>query len=357
MDPISQGVVGAAAAQLAPAHMKPQRAWLYGALGGMAADLDVLIRSTSDPLLQLEYHRHFTHGLAFAPLGGAIVALPFLWTRTAGKIHRRPDALMVLLSCIIGYVTHGLLDLCTSYGTVVLWPFTDKRFALDWISIVDPIFTLPLCAGVLLTQRRAQKRFLLMALCLSFGYLCLGAFQHGRAVDAQQQLMAHRSLESIHGRVMPSLASIRTWRSVSKYVDKNGETRLIADLVQTPLFGETRVIEGSTIRALEVQAEPVLVEREQIRRDIERFQFFSDGLLARVPTEPTLIGDMRYSIEPAAFQPLWGLRIDESSKGPILSFIRRDAQQDPNKLLQRVWNQPLGVPLSELISSDPLVTP
>ena len=47
-------------------------ALLVGGLAAMAPDLDVLIRSTEYPLLNLKYHRHFTHALAFAPLARII---------------------------------------------------------------------------------------------------------------------------------------------------------------------------------------------------------------------------------------------------------------------------------------------
>ena len=47
----------------------------------MAADLDVLMQSSNDPILFLEYHRQFTHSLFFIPIGSLIVALfisPFM---------------------------------------------------------------------------------------------------------------------------------------------------------------------------------------------------------------------------------------------------------------------------------------
>ena len=60
MDPVSQAVLGSAAAQsLSKKHIVS--AGILGCLGGMAPDLDVLIRSSTDPLLFLQYHRHFTH--------------------------------------------------------------------------------------------------------------------------------------------------------------------------------------------------------------------------------------------------------------------------------------------------------
>jgi len=45
------------------------KACVIGALAGMAPDLDILIRSSSDPLLKLEFHRHFSHSLFFIPVG------------------------------------------------------------------------------------------------------------------------------------------------------------------------------------------------------------------------------------------------------------------------------------------------
>ena len=69
MDPITQGVVGAAASQLVSRRTEKIAAGVIGFLSGMAADLDVLISSSTDPLLFLEFHRHFTHSLIFIPLG------------------------------------------------------------------------------------------------------------------------------------------------------------------------------------------------------------------------------------------------------------------------------------------------
>jgi len=47
---------------------------------GLLADSDVLIHSSSDPLLTIEYHRHFTHSVFFVPIGvllAAAVLFPF----------------------------------------------------------------------------------------------------------------------------------------------------------------------------------------------------------------------------------------------------------------------------------------
>ena len=71
MDPLSQASIGAAAAQALSRRTNLRTALWVGALGGFLPDADILIRSSEDPLLSLEYHRHFTHALVFIPLVAA----------------------------------------------------------------------------------------------------------------------------------------------------------------------------------------------------------------------------------------------------------------------------------------------
>ena len=145
MDPVSQGVLGASVPGAVSNKKHVVAACLFGALAGMAPDVDSLIRSDTDPLLYLEFHRQFTHSLFFIPLGSLICAgaLYYLLARRWQISFK-----LTWLFCFLGYATHGLLDACTSYGTQLLWPFSNERFSFNTISIVDPLFTLPLLALV-----------------------------------------------------------------------------------------------------------------------------------------------------------------------------------------------------------------
>ena len=114
MDPLSQGTVGAAFAQSAANKKNIAKIGVVGFLAGLAPDLDVFIRSSTDPLLFLEYHRQFTHSLFFIPLGALIVsALIFPIVRKSLSFKA------TYVASFLGYATHGLLDACTSYGTLL----------------------------------------------------------------------------------------------------------------------------------------------------------------------------------------------------------------------------------------------
>ena len=109
MDPLTQTALGMIAAQSIARRDQLGRAALAGAIGGALPDADMLIRSSADPLMALEFHRHFTHSLAFIPIGALLAAL-LAWAISL----RRFKVAELYRYALIGYATHGLLDACTS---------------------------------------------------------------------------------------------------------------------------------------------------------------------------------------------------------------------------------------------------
>ena len=91
MDPLTQGTVGAAFSQSSADKKNIPKISVIGFLAGLAPDLDVLIQSSTDPILFLEYHRQFTHSLFFIhPLRY------FLLTRSLFSTH--PPVTIFLLT-------------------------------------------------------------------------------------------------------------------------------------------------------------------------------------------------------------------------------------------------------------------
>ena len=138
MDPISQGAIGALAAQASVRHKNLAKVTLVGCLAGLAPDLDVLIQSREDPILFLEYHRQFTHSLLFIPFGSLLVAITLL-----GFLKDSLNFKTIYLASFLGFATHGLLDACTTYGTMLLWPFSNARIAWNNVSVSYTHLTLP----------------------------------------------------------------------------------------------------------------------------------------------------------------------------------------------------------------------
>ena len=75
MDPLSQGLLGASLAGAISKSKNLKKALFCGFVSGLAPDLDVFIKSSTDPLLSLQYHRHFSHSIFFSPVGSFLVSL------------------------------------------------------------------------------------------------------------------------------------------------------------------------------------------------------------------------------------------------------------------------------------------
>jgi len=303
MDPITQGTLGATL----PAAVAPRReagiAAVLGCLGGMAPDLDVLLRSAEDPLLFLEYHRHFTHALIFIPVGGLICALVLqgLFSR-----HYLPFS-RTLMYCTLGYATHALLDACTTYGTQLLWPFSDARFAWNTVSVVDPLFTVPLLTLVVLAALRKRPRFAVAGLVWAISYLAVGLVQRDRAVEVGYEVAAARGHTPLRLEAKPSFGNIVVWKVVYET-----DQSYYVDAVRAGL--SSTIYRGEQVAKLDVARDfPWLDPESQQARDIERFRWFSNDYLARDPLHPNRIIDVRYSMIPNQVNALWSIELTPSA--------------------------------------------
>lgn len=309
MDPVTQGALGAAATLALLARRVPLSAAKLagmGALGGMAADLDVLIRSDSDPLLAIEFHRHFTHSLAFIPIGGSCAALPWLASR-----ELRPNWRFVLLASTIGYATHAVLDACTTYGTLLFWPFSDLRVSLSFISVVDLTFTLPLLGAVIASAVRGTARWACLGLLWAACVMGLGVVQQLRAERLQHAIARQRGHTIERGAVFPTITNTVAWRSVYR-----SGSRYYVDKLRVVPLGETCVTPGTSVPVLENPLDdPERAGRMHptSRRAERLFRWFSANWVALDPEDPSVVGDLRYSFSPGEALPIWGVRIDEAS--------------------------------------------
>ena len=331
MDPLSQGVLGAIYPQ---AIVKDKRqivpATIIGFLSGILPDIDSFIRFPSDPLATLEYHRHFTHSLAFIPLG-ALIAAGLLYLYFKGKLSFR----QIYLFSFLGYATHGLLDACTSYGTQLFIPFSNTRVALDIISIIDPTFTLPILALMLLAVKKKSAKFARIAIVYSLVYLSLGFIQERRARDFVQEVATSRGHTPSEITVKPTIANLLVWKMIYRHNDD-----YYVDAVRI-LFDKI-LYAGEAAPKLNLNRDfPWLKEDDEQHRDVSRFASFSAGYLSVHPEFPDVIGDIRYSMEPNRVQPLWGIRLNSNLRNQHVPF--ETFRKAPKERIQRLWKMILGL--------------
>ncbi|MGB0696835.1 MAG: metal-dependent hydrolase [Rhodospirillaceae bacterium] len=338
MDLITQGVFGAVVGQAGFRAKLGRRAVVVGLAAGLLPDMDFLIGTLFGDFAYWRHHRGMTHSLLFAPLVAPLMA----WVCAASENHwrkwrKRNDDIMDAEAlkerrriwwCLWFFVliSHPFLDLFTSYGTQLLYPLSDHRFAIDALPIVDPVYTLPLIvvmiAGLLPTRWvsavKAQKAAIGVVFFAAL-YTLFGWQMENRAIRAAETLLPPEvPVRAIHA--YPTLFQ-PYWRRVVAYgVDgQSWETHLSAVTRPDSLPAEAWVYR----RSVPEDHPAVSAVMETWRGFV--FHWFVDGrALWRVtPAEPGAEGpwqveglDLRYWAE-GADQSFWGLEATVLADGTV----------------------------------------
>ena len=136
MDPPSHALAGALLGRALPAAKRGPAATLTVTVAAVLPDADVFFQPfVRGPFPLLSVHRGFTHSLLGVAVMAPLVAL-VLWRTGRDNNYWRLTALAAL-----GQLSHIFLDLCTSWGTMVFYPFSRARVAWDVLFIIDFAFS------------------------------------------------------------------------------------------------------------------------------------------------------------------------------------------------------------------------
>jgi inner membrane protein len=149
MDSVSQAALGAAIGEALLGKKLGNKGALLGAAVATIPDLDVLLLPFYSDLERISVHRGYSHSLVFLFI--EVLLLTVIFTRT--KWLKDISIKRLFLFNALALFTHVLLDTFTTYGTQLFLPFSDYRAGFDSINIVDPIYTLPLLLGLLLSLK------------------------------------------------------------------------------------------------------------------------------------------------------------------------------------------------------------
>jgi inner membrane protein len=319
LDPLTQGLLGGALALSAANKKESRLATAIGFTAALPADADILIGASNDPLLNIEFHRHFTHSLIFIPIGALIIA-SILWL----LLRKRIGFKSIYFYALLGYATSGLLDACTSYGTHLLWPFSDERIAWSIIAVIDPVFTLVLLIALILGFKYYTPGSARVGLALAGIYLLLGLLQHQNALEFARELAAQRGHDAQRILVKPTLANLILWRSVYQ----SGDVFYVDAIRVGP--GSNRFYTGGSARMFVPERDlPNLPQDSVLARDIERFYRLSNDFVAPDPGRDNVLIDIRYSMLPTSVTPMWGIDINLASPTEHAKFrVYRDRSKN-----------------------------
>ena len=126
-------------------------------LAGTIADLD-LVSALVGPAAYLNSRYTFTHSIAgtlvviLVAVGIAILVRPKSGPPQKAGPTSGVGFAWLLIAAGLAAVVHELMDLGTSAGVALLWPWRQTRFAWDWLPHIDPWILAMLIAGILLPE-------------------------------------------------------------------------------------------------------------------------------------------------------------------------------------------------------------
>ena len=222
MDLITQGLLGAVVGQVGFQRHLGKRAILWGGVVGLLPDADVIVaKYASNPMAMELIHRGLTHSVFFAlvmaiPLGMALYHVDH-WVTTKRDVYTHAEQITTWsLLCFWALITHPILDLFTTFGTQLLAPFSNHRFGLNAIPIIDPVYSVPLMVSIAVGLAVPRKSFIVSSTTLFFtsAYLLLGIAQHDKALDVARHFCAQNKLNCSRIEAFPLLPTIfaqRLW--------------------------------------------------------------------------------------------------------------------------------------------------
>lgn len=145
MDSVTQATLGAVVGHLSWHKQLGPKALLAGAVIGTVPDLDIIVYPLLDQVQRLYWHRGESHSVFFMVFGTLATA----WLLQRYIFKGKMTYAAACWGAFLIYFTHVLIDAFTVYGTQLLAPLSRKGYGLANFFIIDPLFTLPLLAGVL----------------------------------------------------------------------------------------------------------------------------------------------------------------------------------------------------------------
>lgn len=210
MDPITHGLVGAVVVAAGGGDISLVNPQLIATvLGAVSPDLDIICQYWGHRVY-LKHHRGFSHSLPgvlfFAFFIGGFLSLLFPQTGLG----------VLFFWAFLGTLSHIFLDLLNSYGVMLFYPLSRKKYTLNLLMITDPFLLLG--SIVVIYSGYYDSIFIYPALGLAFGYLLIRLFMRRRA---EKQIREHYAGYLDKLIVMPAFIGLVKWDFIARVHKKN----------------------------------------------------------------------------------------------------------------------------------------
>ena len=224
---------------------------------------------------------------------------------------------------VLTFLSQPFLDVFTTYGTQLFAPFSNKRFALDAVPIIDPVYSLILVAALAVwagttAERRVWvgRRAAVVALVLSTAYLFYGLWLNERAGQEVRRQLAAEGITDAQVHVYPTIFQVYLRRVVVRAGDE-------------VLVGAITMWKPGTVawRHFTVPDHPVIMKLAETREG-RIFDWFASGQVVPRVIEMkngfvVEFDDLRYGFFEEPEHGIWGIRGKFDREGNLMGNVVR----------------------------------
>lgn len=331
MDSFTQIVLGIATAEVVAGKILQNKTFVYGAILGTLPDLDVLIGKLLSDVDGVAIHRGLSHSLLFfiflAPLLGFIIS----------KIERKSinfkKASFLAFYCLL---THVLLDMFTSWGTQIFWPFAN-RIAFKTIFVIDPLYTIPLLISLIYVFKNQEflmrQKYVFRGIAISSLYLMLSCILKITALSQFEKALADKNINYTDLIVKPTAFNTILWNA--NVATTSGY--YIADYS----FFDTKAINFQYF-----PKDKVLEKKLESSEDFHKLKEISEGWYTVSQQNKTLyFNDLRFGLlntNPENLQFAFRYEFYVNEKGDLMAKEAPKNPRDGKALLQKIFKRVQG---------------
>jgi inner membrane protein len=342
MDILTQMLLGGVVGQVGFRRTLGRRAIVAGALLGAVPDMDVVVGMVGGPFATWVHHRGLTHSLLFGPLAGPLIGKAIAWAGSRRKkpapayLPEKTGSWMWLATLVL--FTHPLIDTFTSYGTQLLWPLTDTRFAINAMSIIDPVYSLALIIALMVGM--------------------IGRVTHGTAVLSGALALLFITLYSLGGWAVNTHVEQVARQQIDNQADVEASPllfqpwfrRVVAFSPDVVRVGYYSVLNPRPIEWTDYNVErSPAIDAVRSTREGRIFEWFSGGR-THYTARPSGDGyevratDMRYGMKGATDAGFWGIRANVGADNAIIGKVEQFGvpRQADGDAFRQFWHDLTG---------------
>lgn len=213
MDAFTQMVLGASVSNAVFGNKIGNKAIVYGVFFGIFPDFDFIFGSIFlDSLTLNEFHRGIMHSILF------FIFVSFLFSKILVKRHSQLQFKHAFFGLFLILFTHSLLDIFTTWGTQIFWPFPQK-IAIKSIFVIDPLYTIPLFLATLWSFTKDYKttiRYKInnIGLIVSSLYLVLSVLIQNFVENIYEEDLKKQQIQYTAITVKPTAFNTILWNAI-----------------------------------------------------------------------------------------------------------------------------------------------